>query len=150
MTFKSQNWSKINNNSWFFISILLQGTCGMFDWTLFDNSNRRKVVRRPKELGCSTRIMFDGKLTIVEHKINRNKSEKWLCSINSYFDFENWQLSNITLVELNQVSDYVWLMLCSTNVCSIMDKTCIYFVEHSKCKWLYYLRLGTCSWPNLS
>ena len=50
-------------------------TVGMFDWRLFDNSNRTKVVRRPKKLGCSTQIMFDGKLTIVEHKINRTKSE---------------------------------------------------------------------------
>ncbi len=47
-----------------------KGTCGMFDWTLFDNSNRRKVVRRPKKLGCSTGIMFDRKLTIVEHNIS--------------------------------------------------------------------------------
>jgi hypothetical protein len=51
-------------------------TVGMFDWRLFDNSNRTKVVRRPKKLGCSTQIMFDRKLTIVEHKINRTKSEK--------------------------------------------------------------------------
>jgi hypothetical protein len=50
-------------------------TVGMFDWRLFDNSNRTKVVRRPKKLGCSTQIMFNGKLTIVEHKINRTKSE---------------------------------------------------------------------------
>ncbi len=56
------------------------------------------------------------KLTIVEHKINRTKSERWLCSINSYFDLENGQLSNIKLIELNQESDYVRLMLCSTNV----------------------------------
>ena len=67
-------------------------------------------------MGCSTQIMFDGKLTIVEHKINQNKSERWLCSINSYFDFENGQLSNIKLIKLNQESDYVRLMLCSTNV----------------------------------
>ena len=55
--------------------------------------------------------MFDGKLTIVEHKINQTKSEKWLCSINSYFDLENGQLSNIKLIELNQEGDYVRLML---------------------------------------
>ncbi len=61
-------------------------TVGMFDWRLFDNSNRTKVVRRPKKLGCSTQIMFDGKLTIVEHKINR----------------------------LNQKYDYVQLILIST------------------------------------
>ncbi len=54
--------------------------------------------------------MFDGKLTIVEHKINQTKSERWLCSINSYFDFENGQLSNIKLIKLNQESDYVWLI----------------------------------------
>ena len=54
--------------------------------------------------------MFDGKLTIVKHKINRTKSERWLCSINSYFDLENGQLSNIKLIELNQESDYVQLM----------------------------------------
>ena len=81
--------------------------------------------------------MFDGKLTIVEHKINRTKSERWLCLINSYFDFENGQLSNIKVIKLNQKSDYVRLMLCS-----IMDENCIYFVEHSKCKWLCYVRLG--------
>ncbi len=51
-------------------------TVGMFDWRLFDNSNRTKVVRRPKKLGCSTQIMLDGKLTIIEHKINQIKSEK--------------------------------------------------------------------------
>ncbi len=85
-------------------------------WRLLGCSNRTKVVRQPKKLGCSTQIMFDGKLTIVEHKINRTKSEKKLCSINSYFDFENGQLSNIKLIELNQESDYVQLILCSTNV----------------------------------
>ncbi len=67
-------------------------------------------------MGCSTQIMFNGKSTIVEHKINRTKSERWLCSINSYFNFENGQLSNIKLIELNQESDYVRLILCSTNV----------------------------------
>ena len=61
-------------------------------------------------------IMFDEKSTIVEHKINRTKSERWLCSINSYFDFENGQLSNIKLIEHNQESDYVQQILCSTNV----------------------------------
>ncbi len=71
--------------------------------------------------------MFDRKLTIVKHKINRTKSERSLCSIYSYFDDENLQLSNITLVELNQESNYIRLMLCS-----IMDKNCIYFVENSK------------------
>jgi hypothetical protein len=60
--------------------------------------------------------MFDGKLTIVEHKINQTKSERWLCSIYSYFDFENGQLSNIKLIKLNQESDYDRLMLFSTNV----------------------------------
>jgi hypothetical protein len=53
-----------------------KATVGMFDWRLFDNSNRTKVVRQPKKLGCLTKIMFDGKLTIVEHKINRTKSER--------------------------------------------------------------------------
>ncbi len=67
-------------------------------------------------MGCSTQIMFDEKSTIVEHKINRTKSERWLCSINSYFDFENGLLSNIKLIEHNQESDYVRLILCSTNV----------------------------------
>jgi hypothetical protein len=33
-----------------------EATVGMFDLKLFDNSNRTKVVRRPKMLGCSTRI----------------------------------------------------------------------------------------------
>ncbi len=84
-----------------FLRTILAGTCGMFDWTLFDNSNQTKVFRRPKKLGCSTQNMFDDK---IDNKIN------------SYFNFENWQLSNITLVELNQESDYVWLMLCLTNV----------------------------------
>ncbi len=28
-----------------------------------------------ENLGCSTQIMFDRKLTIVEHKINETKSE---------------------------------------------------------------------------
>ncbi len=60
--------------------------------------------------------MFDGKLTIVKHKINRTKSERWLCLVNSYLDFENGQLSNIKLIEHNQESDYVQLILCSTNV----------------------------------
>jgi len=53
-----------------------------------------------ENLGCSTQIMFDRKLTIVEHKINETKSEMWLYSINSYFNFENWQLLNITLIQL--------------------------------------------------
>jgi hypothetical protein len=109
----------------------------MFDWRLFDNSNRTKVVRRPKKLGCSTQIMFDRKLTVTEHKINRTKSEKWLCSIISYFDFENGQLSNIKLIKLNQESDNVRLILCSTNVMFNNGRELyIYFVEHSKCKWL--------------
>jgi hypothetical protein len=99
-----------------FSSVIPKATVGMFDWRLFDNSNRTKVVWRPKKLGCLTQIMFNGKLTIVEHKINRTKLERWLCSINSYFGFENGQLSNIKLIKLNQESDYVWLMLCSTNV----------------------------------
>jgi hypothetical protein len=67
-------------------------------------------------LGCSTQIMYDGKSTIVEHKINWTKSERWLCLINSYFDFENGQLLNIKLIKLNQESDYVRLILCSTYV----------------------------------
>ena len=95
---------------------MYKATVGMFDWRLFDNSNQTKVVWRPKKLGCSTQIMFDGKLTIVEHKINRTKSERWLCLINSYFDFENGQLPNIKLIEHNQESDYIRLMLCSTKV----------------------------------
>ena len=108
--FSYSDWSLSAN-----ILLDSEATVGMFDWRLFDNSNRTKVVRRPKKLGCSTQIMFDGKLTIVEHKINRTKSEKWLCSINSYFDFENEQLSNKKLIELNQESDYVRLILCSIN-----------------------------------
>ncbi len=78
---------------------------------MFNNLNWTKVVQQPKKLGCLTQIMFDGKLTILEHKINQTKSERGLCSINSYFNFEKWQLSNITLIKL-----YVWLMLCLTNV----------------------------------
>ncbi len=41
---------------------------------------------------------------------------RWLCLINSYFDFKNGQLSNIKLIKLNQESDYVRLILCLTNV----------------------------------
>ena len=37
-------------------------TVGMFNWTLFHNSNWTKVVWQPKKLGCSTRIMFDDKI----------------------------------------------------------------------------------------
>ena len=36
-----------------------EATVGMFDWRLFDNSNRTKVVQQPKKLGCLTQIMFD-------------------------------------------------------------------------------------------
>ncbi len=45
-------------------------------------------IEQPKKLECSAQIMFDRKLTIVEHKINQTKSERWLCSINSYFGFD--------------------------------------------------------------
>ena len=61
----------MKTNSKIGMLLIVASTCGMFDWTLFDNSNQRKVVRRPKKLGCSTQIMFDGKLTIVEHNINQ-------------------------------------------------------------------------------
>ena len=61
------------------LMLIQMATVGMFDWRLFDNSNRTKVVWWPIKLGC-------------------------------------WQLSNIKLIELNQESDYVRLMLCSTNV----------------------------------
>jgi hypothetical protein len=38
---------------------------------------RLEVVRQFKSnKSCSTQIMFDGKLTIVKHKINRTKSER--------------------------------------------------------------------------
>jgi hypothetical protein len=99
-----------------FFKLRTMATVGMFDWRLFDNSNRTKVVQRPKKLGCLTQIMCDRKSTIVKHKINRTKSERWLCSINSYFDFENGQLLIIKLIKLNQESGYVRLILCSTNV----------------------------------
>jgi hypothetical protein len=59
------------------------GTCGMFDWSLFDNSNWTKVVWRPKKLGCLAQIKFD------------------------------WQFSNIKLIKLNQKGDYVQLILIS-------------------------------------
>jgi hypothetical protein len=52
------------------------GTCGMFDWTLFDNSNRTKVVQRPKSWDVRLGLCSTTKLTIVEHKINQTKSEK--------------------------------------------------------------------------
>ena len=83
-----------------------------------------------------------------------------------YVRRQNWQLSNIklielnqksdyvrlilistkllnrTLIELNQESDYVRLMLCLTNVMfNNGQKMYIYFVEHTKYKWLYYVRL---------
>ena len=67
--------SKKNGSSAISFAILV-ATVGMFDWRLFDNSNGTKIVQQPKKLGCSTQIMFDGKLTIVEHKINRTKSER--------------------------------------------------------------------------
>ena len=50
-------------------------TVGMFDWTLFDNSNRTSYVRRPSKVG-----MFDSDYVrrgrgrgaeIVEQNINR-------------------------------------------------------------------------------
>ncbi len=62
-------------------------------------------------LGCST----GGCSTIqIEQKLF-DDLKSWdvrlkLCST------ENWQLSNIKLIELNQESDYVRLILCSTNV----------------------------------
>ena len=120
------------------------------------------TIQIEQKLGCSTQIMFDGKLTIVEHRINRTKSEKWLCSINSYFDFENEQLSNKKLIELNQESDYVRLILCLTNVMFNNGRKLYIFCWKAKnikkCEWLCYVRLGnnvrlgnsTCSWPNLT
>jgi hypothetical protein len=56
-------------------------TGGMFDWTLFNNSSQTTFVQRLQKVGmfdsnyvqlelCSTRIIFDGKLTIVKQKIN--------------------------------------------------------------------------------
>ena len=62
------------------------GAGATFDWTLFDNSNRRKVVRRPSKLWCSTRIYFDVEAAIVEHLISWTKSGEQLCSINVNFD----------------------------------------------------------------
>jgi hypothetical protein len=54
--FSYSDWSLSAN-----ILLDSEATVGMFDWRLFDNSNRTKVVWRPKKLGCSTRIMFDDK-----------------------------------------------------------------------------------------
>ncbi len=39
------------------IWVLSTGAGATFDWTLFDNSNRRKVVRRPSKV-----VMFDSDL----------------------------------------------------------------------------------------
>ncbi len=73
-------------------------TGGMFDWTLLDNWNQRKVVQRPKKLGCSTQVMFNRKLKIFEHKFNQTKLGRWLCSINSYVDFDYWTLAVVPSV----------------------------------------------------
>ncbi len=63
------------------------GAGATFDWTLFDNSNWRKVVRRPSKV-----VMFDS----------------------DYVWQKNWELSNIKLIELNQGGDYVQLILILT------------------------------------
>ncbi len=83
--------------------LIISGTCGMFDWTLFDNSNQTKVVRQPKKLGCSPT-----KLTIqIKQKLFDNL-KSWDVRR------QNWQLSNKKLIELSQKGDYVWLILIST------------------------------------
>ena len=64
----------------------------MFDWTLFDYSNRRKVVQGPKNLRCSTRITFNSDLVQlimpknpVEQKFKTTKSKNKLSAINVKF-----------------------------------------------------------------
>ncbi len=48
-------------------------TCGMFDSTYFDNSNRRPFVRQPSKLGMDD---SDYVRLIVEHNIVRKESLK--------------------------------------------------------------------------
>jgi hypothetical protein len=59
---------------------VLMGAGATFDWTLLDNSNRRKVARQPSKV-----VMFDSDL------VQRGSR----------------QLSNIKLVKLNQENNYV-------------------------------------------
>ncbi len=60
----------INNNNFPFIDVkctyytrMAARAGATFNWTLFDNSNRRKVVRRPSKV-----VMFD--LNYVRRKID--------------------------------------------------------------------------------
>jgi hypothetical protein len=50
MTFEELIFGKVINPS-------SMGAGATFDWTLFDNSNRRKVVRQPSKV-----VMFDSDL----------------------------------------------------------------------------------------
>jgi hypothetical protein len=79
---------------------------------------------KPKETikGGKNVFKFDRSLnsTIVEVGINRNKIEKFSCSINSPFDGfffviepDNLCLSNIKIVEHYQFLSYVRLIRCS-------------------------------------
>ncbi len=68
------------------------GVGAMFDWTLFDNSNRRKDARRPSKVA-----MFDSDLVRL---------------IQPEFDLKIE--SNKTLIELNLAFDLVRLILIST------------------------------------
>ncbi len=44
----------------FYCFVVVMATVGMFDWRLFDNSNRRSFVRHPSKVG-----MFDSDLVLL-------------------------------------------------------------------------------------
>jgi hypothetical protein len=46
-------------------------TVGMFDWRLFDNSNRTSYVRQPSKVGMFDLDYVRHGAAIVEHNINR-------------------------------------------------------------------------------
>jgi hypothetical protein len=47
------------------------GTCGMFDWSLFDNSNQTSFVLRPSKVGMFDSDYVQRGAAIVEQNINR-------------------------------------------------------------------------------
>jgi len=82
------------------------------DWRLLGCSTglcstiqiEQKLFDDLKSWDVRLRLCLTTKLTIVEHKINRIKSEKWLRSINSYFDV-------IVEQNINRTKSGKWLRL---------------------------------------
>jgi hypothetical protein len=55
----------------FFTRVMTRATVGMFDWRLFDNSNRTSYVRQPSKVGMFDLDYVRHGAAIVEHNINR-------------------------------------------------------------------------------